>query len=90
MVKPLSSNLIVQIRFNNEKVPIKLVFGSNARKASGQLFGLDMDMKKTRQLIRMNHHTPAPDHGGLDGKKKVELNYWIDGNFHYHILKWNQ
>ena len=57
---------------------------------SGQLFGLGMDMKKKRQLIRMDHHTPAPDHGGEKGKKRYEINYWIDGNFHYHILKWNQ
>ena len=79
-----------KIRFGNEKVPIKLVFGSNARKASGQLFGLGMDMKKTRQLIRMDHHTPAPDHGGKEGKKYNEIYYWVEGNFHYHILKWNQ
>ena len=49
-----------------------------------------MQMKNLRQLIRMDHHTPSPDHGGLDGKKKGEINYWIDGNFHYHVLKWNQ
>ncbi|PIT63134.1 hypothetical protein BHC47_08645 [Snodgrassella alvi] len=89
MVKPLSSNLIVQIRFNNKKVPIKLVFVAE-KEVSGQLFGLGMDMKKTRQLIRMDHHTPAPDHGGEKGKKEYEIVYWVDGNLHYHILKWNQ
>ena len=78
-----------KIRFGNEKVPIKLVFGAK-NDASGQLFGLGMDMKITRQLIRMDHHTPAPDHGGKKKKKDSELNYWIDGNFHYHVLKWNQ
>ena len=78
-----------KIRFGNEKVPIKLVYGAK-NDASGQLFGLGMDMKITRQLIRMDHHTPAPDHGGEKGKKDYEINYWIDGNFHYHILKWNQ
>ena len=57
---------------------------------SGQLFGLGMDMKKTRQLIRMDHHTPAPDHGVEKGKKEYEIVYWVDGNLHYHILKWNQ
>ena len=41
---------------------------------SGQLFGLGMDMKKTRQLIRMDHHTPAPDHGGEKRKKHYEIN----------------
>lgn len=50
MVKPLSSNLIVQIRFNNKKVPIKLVFVAE-KEVSGQLFGLGMDMKITRQPL---------------------------------------
>ena len=49
-----------------------------------------MDMKKTRQLIRMDHHTPAPDHGVEKRKKEYEIVYWADGNLHYHILKWNQ
>ncbi|WP_157784843.1 hypothetical protein, partial [Snodgrassella alvi] len=38
-----------KIRFGNEKVPIKLVFDAKG-KASGQLFGLDMDMKKNMPI----------------------------------------
>lgn len=38
----------------------------------------------------MNHHTAAPGHGGADGIKDYELGYWLDGDFHYHVIKWNQ
>ena len=66
-IQPVNSEKTIstgaKIRFGNEKVPIKLVFGAK-NDASGQLFGLGMDMKITRQLIRMDHHTPAPDHSG--------------------------
>ncbi|MBI0164981.1 RHS repeat domain-containing protein [Snodgrassella sp. M0351] len=78
-----------KIRFGNEKVPIKLVFGAEKKGARGQLFGLGMQMKNLRQLIRMDHHTPAPDHGGKKGLKPKELGYWIDGDFHYHIMQWH-
>ena len=78
-----------KIRFGNEKVPIKLVFGAEKKGARGQLFGLGMQMKNLRQLIRMDHHTPAPDHGEKKGLKPKELGYWIDGDSHYHIMQWH-
>lgn len=78
-----------KIKFGNEKVPIKLVFGAGKKGASGQLFGLGMQMKNLRQLIRMDHHKAATGHGGENGAKARELGYWTDGDFHYHIMQWN-
>ena len=84
-VKPISTG--AKITFDRRKVPIKLVFGGPSG-TSGQLFGLGMEMKGMRQLVRMDHHKPASGHGGANGIKANELAYWIDGSFHYHVNKW--
>jgi len=31
--------------------------------------------------------TPASDHGGEKEKKHYEPSYWLDGNFHYYVIK---
>jgi RHS repeat-associated protein len=77
-----------KIKFGNVKVGIDLVFGSSNSNASGQLFGIGIDMAKKRQLVRMDYHTFNTGHGGASGVKLNEISVIRDGNFHYHVLKW--
>ncbi len=77
-----------KVRFGSRKVPIKLVFGSSSPRASGQLFGIGVDMGTKRQLVRMDYHEFNAGHGGATGLKGNEISVIRDGNFHYHVNKW--
>lgn len=77
-----------KVRFGNEKIPVKIIFGGPG-KARGSLFGLGMEMGGKRQLVRMDHHRFAENHGeGATGLKANELPVRRDGDFHYHVNKW--
>ncbi|WP_159675658.1 hypothetical protein, partial [Andreprevotia sp. IGB-42] len=78
-----------KVRFGQEKVPIKIVFGGPAG-AAGQLTGIGMEMGSLRQLVRMDYHSWAPGHGGISGLQGGEMVNWVDGSFHYHVRFWNQ
>ena len=76
-----------KVRFGNEKIPVKLVFGGS-NDAAGTIFGLGMKMGVSRQLVRIDYHKFASNHGGETGLKGNEISVIKDNNFHYHVNKW--
>lgn len=73
-----------RVRIGKDKVPVKIVFGGKS-KGYSTLFGIGIEMPSNRQLIRMDYHV---EHKRRKDKSN-EITLIKDGNFHYHVRKWN-
>ena len=79
----------LRVGFKGRKVPVVVQFG-NSKKAEGGFMGIGLEDSKRRFMYRMDHHPAASGHGGASGRQGKELAYWVDGDFHHHVMRWNQ
>lgn len=80
----------IRVRFKGKRIPVVLRFG-NAEGLLGGFLGIGVQDKKIRFMYRMDHHPPEDDHGGKDDfKQDKEIYYWVNRNYHHHVMKFNQ
>lgn len=79
-----------KVKFGAKKVPVKVKLGNpKSDEYGGSLVGFGIHMTSERELMRMDYHSWNEGHGGVNKRQKGEISAWRDGNYHYHVSKWD-